>query len=67
MSPIVTVLLVVLLVIVGALIIAAIWGVGIYNGLVALRNACKNAFGFQAGEFFKIEDPAEKAAPKVSF
>ena len=26
-----------------------------------------NAFGFQAGEFFKIEDPAEKAAPKVSF
>ena len=44
MSPIVTVLLVVLLVIVGALIIAAIWGVGIYNGLVALRNACKNAF-----------------------
>jgi LemA protein len=26
-----------------------------------------NAFGFQAGEFFKIEDPAEKVAPKVSF
>jgi LemA protein len=26
-----------------------------------------NAFGFAAGEFFKIEDPAEKAAPKVSF
>ena len=44
MSPIVTVLLVVLLVIVGVLVIAAIWGVGIYNGLVALRNACKNAF-----------------------
>ncbi len=37
MSPIVTVLLVVLLVIVGVLVIAAIWGVGIYNGLVALR------------------------------
>ena len=44
MSPLVTVLLVVLLVIVGALVIAAIWGVGIYNSLVALRNACKNAF-----------------------
>ena len=25
-------------------VIAAIWGVGIYNSLVALRNACKNAF-----------------------
>jgi len=44
MSPLVTVLLVVLLVIVAALVIAAIWGVGIYNSLVALRNACKNAF-----------------------
>jgi LemA protein len=26
-----------------------------------------NAFGFAAAEFFKIEDAAEKAAPKVSF
>jgi LemA protein len=26
------------------LVIAAIWGVGIYNSLVALRNGCKNAF-----------------------
>jgi len=26
-----------------------------------------NNFGFQAAEFFKIEDPAEKNAPKVSF
>ena len=26
-----------------------------------------NNFGFQAAEFFKIEDPAEKTAPKVSF
>jgi LemA protein len=26
-----------------------------------------NNFGFQAAEFFKIEDPAEKVAPKVSF
>lgn len=40
----VTVLLVILLVIVVALVVAAIWGVGIYNSLVALRNACKNAF-----------------------
>ena len=125
-----SILLVILLVIVGALVIAALWGVGIYNGLVGLRNACKNAFaqvdvqlkrrydlipnlvetakgymahesgtltavvearakatqanvrfagevfpqvfianafGFQAGEFFKIEDEAEKAAPKVKF
>ena len=36
--------LIILAVIVGALVIAAIWGVGIYNGLVGLRNACKNAF-----------------------
>ncbi len=42
--PIAAILLVVLLVIVGALVIAALWGVGIYNGLVGLRNACKNAF-----------------------
>ena len=44
MSAIVPVLLVILLVIVVALVVAAIWGVGIYNSLVALRNACKNAF-----------------------
>ncbi len=44
MSAAVSVLLVVLLVIVGVLVIAAIWGVGIYNSLVGLRNACKNAF-----------------------
>ena len=44
MSAIVSVIFVILAVIVGALIIAAIWGVGIYNSLVALRNACKNAF-----------------------
>ena len=44
MSTAVPILLIVLLVIVGALVIAAIWGVGIYNSLVALRNACKNAF-----------------------
>ena len=44
MSAFVSVLLVFLLVIVAALVIAAIWGVGIYNSLVALRNACKNAF-----------------------
>ena len=40
----VSVLLVLLLVLVGALVIAALWGVGIYNSLVGLRNACKNAF-----------------------
>ncbi len=39
-----SVLLVILLVIVAVLVIAAIWGVGIYNGVVGLRNACKNAF-----------------------
>ena len=44
MSAAVSVLLVILLVIVGALVIAAIWGVGIYNSLVGLRNTCKNAF-----------------------
>ena len=26
-----------------------------------------NAFGFAAAEFFKIEDPVEKVAPKVAF
>jgi len=44
MSAAVSVLLVILLVIIGALVIASLWGVGIYNGLVGLRNACKNAF-----------------------
>jgi len=34
----------ILAIIVGAIVLAAIWGVGIYNRLVALRNACKNAF-----------------------
>ena len=38
------ILLILLLVIIGALVIAAIWGVGIYNSLVALRNTWKNAF-----------------------
>ena len=33
-----------LLVIVVIAVIAGTWGVGIYNGLVTLRNACKNAF-----------------------
>ena len=37
-------ILIILLVIIGALVIAAIWGVGIYNSLVALRNTRKNAF-----------------------
>jgi len=37
-------ILIILLVIIGALVIAAIWGVGIYNSLVALRNTWKNAF-----------------------
>ena len=36
--------LIILAILVGAIVIAAIWGVGIYNSLVALRNACKNAF-----------------------
>jgi len=36
--------LLILAVILVVLVIAAIWGVGIYNSLVALRNACKNAF-----------------------
>ena len=44
MSAAVPVLLVLLLVIIGVLVIASLWGVGIYNGLVGLRNACKNAF-----------------------
>lgn len=36
--------LLILLVIVGVVVIAALWGVGIYNGLVTARNAFKNAF-----------------------
>jgi LemA protein len=44
MSTAVPILVVILLVIVGALVIAAIWGVGIYNGLVTLRNVFRNAF-----------------------
>ena len=44
MSPAISILLFVLLAVVGVLVIAAIWGVSIYNGLVGLRNACKNAF-----------------------
>lgn len=36
--------LVIILVLLAAVVIAALWGVGIYNGLVGLRNACKNAF-----------------------
>lgn len=37
-------ILFILLVIVGLVVIAALWGVGIYNGLVTARNAFKNAF-----------------------
>src|SRR5690606_35831129 len=33
-----------LLVILGLLVVLAVWGVGIYNGLVTARNAWKNAF-----------------------
>jgi LemA protein len=43
-SPIWAVVGIIALVIVGALVIAAIWGVGIYNGLVTLRNVFRNAF-----------------------
>ena len=43
MSSATIVLLVILLLIV-VIVTAAIWGVGIYNSLVALRNAWKNAF-----------------------
>ena len=38
------ILLVVLLVFLALLVVAALWGVGIYNGLVGLRNAARNAF-----------------------
>ncbi|MCD9032656.1 LemA family protein [Luteimonas sp. Y-2-2-4F] len=34
----------ILLVFVGLIVVAALWGVGIYNGLVTARNAFKNAF-----------------------
>ncbi|MGI8559908.1 MAG: LemA family protein, partial [Luteimonas sp.] len=34
----------ILLVFLGALVAFALWAVGIYNGLIAARNAFKNAF-----------------------
>lgn len=37
-------ILFILLVIVGVVVVAGLWGVGIYNGLVTARNAFKNAF-----------------------
>ena len=37
-------ILFILLVIVGLAVVLALWGVGIYNGLVTSRNAWKNAF-----------------------
>jgi len=37
-------ILFILLVIVGLAVVAGLWGVGIYNGLVTARNAFKNAF-----------------------
>ena len=37
-------LLAFVLILVGLLALLALWGVGIYNGLVALRNASRNAF-----------------------
>jgi LemA protein len=37
-------ILFILLVIIGLVIVLALWGVGIYNGLVTARNAFKNAF-----------------------
>ncbi len=36
--------LIILLVLVGLVVLLALWGVGIYNSLVALRNRFKNAF-----------------------
>ena len=36
--------LLILLVFLGLVVVAALWGVGIYNGLVTARNAFKNAF-----------------------
>src|SRR6187549_2688332 len=38
------IMLFILLVIIGLVVIVALWGVGIYNGLVTARNAFKNAF-----------------------
>lgn len=38
------IMLFILLVIIGLAVIVALWGVGIYNGLVTARNAFKNAF-----------------------
>lgn len=39
-----SILLIVLLVFLGLVVVTALWGVGIYNGLVGLRNAARNAF-----------------------
>ena len=39
-----TIVLLVILFLIVVIVTAAIWGVGIYNSLVALRNAWKNAF-----------------------
>jgi LemA protein len=36
--------MVVLLILLGLVVVAAVWAVGIYNGLVTARNAFKNAF-----------------------
>jgi LemA protein len=36
--------MVVLLILLGLVVVAAVWSVGIYNGLVTARNAFKNAF-----------------------
>ena len=33
-----------ILVVLGVIVVAAIWAVGIYNGLITARNAFKNAF-----------------------
>lgn len=37
-------LLILLAIVVGLAVVAAVWGVGIYNGLITARNAFKNAF-----------------------
>src|SRR5688572_12965533 len=36
--------MVVLLILLGLVVVAAVWAVGIYNGLVTARNAYKNSF-----------------------
>ena len=36
--------MVVMLIVLGLVVVAAVWAVGIYNGLVTARNAFKNAF-----------------------